>query len=144
MRTESKNRGHIFAKNYPQNLTMITGDKEKLQQVLINILSNAMKYTESGGEILLEAHEEKNGVAVLVSDNGIGIPNEDIPRVFERFYCVEKARSSESGGTGLGLAIAKEIMDAHGGELEIESLLGEGTKVRVLLPYETLLGNEEK
>ena len=144
MRTEAKNREHTFVKNYPQDLPMLTGDKEKLQQVLINILSNAMKYTESGGNILLEAHEEARGIAVCVSDNGIGVPKEDIPRLFERFYCVEKARSSDSGGTGLGLAIAKEIMDAHGGEIAIESALGEGTKVRILLPYEPLLGNEEK
>jgi two-component system sensor histidine kinase VicK len=144
MRTDAKNRGHSFIKNYSQSLPPVTGDKEKLQQVLINVLSNAMKYTEPGGEISLEAHEDKNGIAVFVSDNGIGIPKEDIPRLFERFYCVEKARSSESGGTGLGLAIAKEIMNAHGGEIEIESELGEGTKVRILLPYEPLLGNEEK
>ena len=142
MRTEAKNRNHTFVKDYPQNLPMLTGDKEKLQQVLINILSNAMKYTEQGGHISIEAHEEPNGVAVCVADNGIGVPKEDIPRLFERFYCVEKARSSESGGTGLGLAIAKEIIDAHGGEIAIESEIGSGTRVRILFPYETLLKNE--
>ena len=142
MRTEAKNRSHTFVKDYPQNLPMLTGDKEKLQQVLINILSNAMKYTEPGGKISMEAQEEPNGVAIWVSDNGIGVPKEDIPRLFERFYCVEKARSSESGGTGLGLAIAKEIIDAHGGEIAIESEVGAGTRVRILFPYETLLKNE--
>ena len=142
MRTEAKNRNHTFIKDYPQNLPMLTGDKEKLQQVLINILSNAMKYTESGGKISMEAHEEQNGVVVYVSDNGIGVPKEDIPRLFERFYCVEKARSSESGGTGLGLAIAKEIIDAHGGKIAIESEVGAGTRVCILFPYETLLKNE--
>ncbi len=144
MRTEAKNRRHVFVKNYPQDLPMLTGDREKLQQVLINVLSNAMKYTEEGGEISMEAREEANGVAVCVSDNGIGIPAEDIPRLFERFYCVEKARSSDAGGTGLGLAIAKEIIDAHGGEIDIASEPGKGTSVRILLPYEPLLKNEEK
>ncbi len=141
MNVEAKNREHTFIKNYPPVLPELTGDKEKLQQVLINILSNAMKYTQNGGTITMEAHEEENGIRICVSDNGMGIPEEDLPRLFERFYRVEKARSSDAGGTGLGLAIAKEILDAHGGEIQVESTAGEGTKVSVLLPYESLLRN---
>ena len=73
----------------------------------------------------------------------MGIPKEDLPRLFERFYRVEKARSSDAGGSGLGLAIAKEILDAHGGEIRVESAVGKGTSVFVTLPYETILKNEE-
>jgi two-component system sensor histidine kinase VicK len=141
MCVEAKNREHTFTKKYPPILPELTGDKEKLQQVLINILSNAMKYTPNGGEITMEAHEEDNGIRISVSDNGMGIPEEDLPRLFERFYRVEKARSSDAGGTGLGLAIAKEILDAHGGEITVNSISGEGTTVEILLPYESLLRN---
>jgi signal transduction histidine kinase len=120
----------------------LTGDKEKLQQVMINILANAMKYTANGGHIHIEAHTTDEGVLISVSDNGMGIPEDDLPRLFERFYRVEKARTSDAGGTGLGLAIAKEILDAHGGEIRVESVSGEGTNVHVLLPYESLLTDE--
>ena len=139
MSVEAKNREHIFTRKYLPDMPALTGDKEKLQQVLINILSNAMKYTANGGNILMEAHPSEKGIAICVSDNGMGIPEEDLPRLFERFYRVEKARTSDAGGTGLGLAIAKEIIDAHGGEIHVESVSGEGTRVHVLLPYESIL-----
>lgn len=144
MSVEAKNREHTFTRKYPAVMPELTGDKEKLQQVLINILSNAMKYTPNGGHIRMEAHATDEGIAICVSDNGMGIPEEDIPRLFERFYRVEKARSSDAGGTGLGLAIAKEIIDAHGGDIHVESVSGEGTRVHVLLPYESLLKEEIK
>ncbi len=144
MSVEAKNRSHTFTKKYPADMPELTGDKEKLQQVLINILSNAMKYTADGGHIVMEAHSAENGILICVSDNGMGIPEEDLPRLFERFYRVEKARSSDAGGTGLGLAIAKEIIDAHGGEIRVESVSGEGTSVHVLLPYEALIKDNEK
>ena len=102
-------------------------------------MSNAIKYTPDGGHIDLSAAPAAGGIAVRVSDNGIGIPPEDVPRLFERFYRVEKARTSDAGGTGLGLAIAKEIIDAHGGEIRVESEPGHGTSVFVLLPYQTAL-----
>ena len=120
----------------------LTGDREKLQQVMINILSNSMKYTADGGEIRLLASPAARGVKITVSDNGMGIPEDDMPRLFERFYRVEKARTSDAGGTGLGLAIAKEILDAHGGEIVVDSVYGKGTNVHVLIPYETILKNE--
>ena len=113
-----------------------------VQQVLINILANAVKYTPDGGEIGITAKAEPNFVAITVKDNGMGIPKEDQPRIFERFYRVEKARTSDTGGTGLGLAIAKEIVDAHGGSISLESEPGKGTTVCVRLPYNAKLPSE--
>jgi len=112
----------------------VFGDDERLAQVLINVVSNSVKYTPEGGKIHIEAHREGEQVCVSVRDNGIGIPPEDLGRIFERFYRVDKARSREMGGTGLGLAIAQEIIRAHGGDIDIESTLGEGTMVRLLIP----------
>lgn len=143
MTAEAKNRSHTFKRNYPVDMPEITGDREKLQQVLINVVSNAMKYTADGGTIEMTALPLEKGIAICVSDNGMGIPEEDLPRLFERFYRVEKARSSDAGGSGLGLAIAKEILDAHGGEIRVESTVGKGTDMYIILPYETILKNEE-
>jgi two-component system sensor histidine kinase VicK len=142
MTAEAKNRSHTFIRNYPENMPEITGDREKLQQVLINVISNAMKYTADGGTIGIVASQTETGIAICVSDNGMGIPEEDLPHLFERFYRVEKARSSDAGGSGLGLAIAKEILDEHGGEIRVESTVGKGTRVYVTLPYETPLDNQ--
>ena len=143
MTAEAKNRSHTFIRNYPENMPEITGDREKLQQVLINVVSNAMKYTADGGKIEMVAIPAENGIAICVSDNGMGIPEGDLPRLFERFYRVEKARSSDAGGSGLGLAIAKEILDAHGGEIRVESTVGKGTNMFIILPYDTILKNEQ-
>ena len=112
----------------------IRGDKERIEQVLVNILSNAIKYTPDGGRIEVTAGREGGKVFVLVSDNGIGIPEKDQPHLFERFYRVDKARSRQSGGTGLGLSIAREILDLHKGTIRIHSQFGEGTDVRITLP----------
>ncbi len=143
MTAEAKNRSHTFVRRYPVNMPEITGDREKLQQVLINVVSNAMKYTADGGKIEMTAIPAEKGIAICVSDNGMGIPKEDLPRLFERFYRVEKARSSDAGGSGLGLAIAKEILDAHGGEIRVESAVGKGTNMFIILPYEGLLKSDE-
>ena len=113
---------------------LVRGDKERIEQVLVNILSNAIKYTPDGGRIEVTAGREGGKVFVLVSDNGIGIPEKDQPHLFERFYRVDKARSRQSGGTGLGLSIAREILDLHKGTIRIHSQLGEGTDVRITLP----------
>jgi len=112
----------------------IEGDRDKLEQVFVNLIDNAVKYTKEGGQIKAFLLEQDKAVRVTVEDNGIGIPKEDIERVFERFYRVDKARSRELGGTGLGLAITKHIVLAHNGNIGIESEVGRGTRVIVTLP----------
>lgn len=139
MSVEAKAHGHIFTVSCPEDIPPISGDKEKLQQVIINIIANAIKYTPDGGKIELEAKEEESCAVISVSDNGMGVPAEDLPRIFERFYRVEKSRTSDTGGTGLGLAIAKEIVDAHGGQIWMKSIQGKGSTVYVKLPYVTKL-----
>ena len=125
----------------------IVGDEDRLQQLLINLIDNALKYTPDHGEVLVTAGCEpaSNGlrptrVALTVSDTGCGIPDKDLPRLTERFYRVDKARSRELGGTGLGLAIVKHIVQAHGGDLKIASEMGKGTRVSIYL--ECTLGTE--
>lgn len=135
MTVDAKNHGHTLTCIYDDDIPQMTGDREKLQQVLVNIVSNSIKYTSDGGKIDITAKKEDSGVEICVSDNGMGIPEEDIPRLFERFYRVEKARTSNAGGSGLGLAIAKEIVDAHGGSIWVKSTVGKGTKMFVYLPY---------
>jgi len=114
-------------------------DGDRVRQVLINLVDNAVKYTPAGGRVAVRARPVGGGphagtVEIAVEDTGIGIPASDLPRLTERFFRVDKARSRELGGTGLGLAIVKHIVQAHGGALEIESTLGHGTVVRVYLP----------
>ncbi len=118
----------------PAELPKVNGDRDRLEQVIVNILSNAIKYNTPGGSVTLSAKAEKGSVTLQIKDTGIGIPKEDIPRVFERFYRVDKARSRERGGTGLGLAIAKEIVEFHGGTIAFDSEVGEGTTVTISFP----------
>jgi signal transduction histidine kinase len=115
-------------------MPQIAGDGDRLAQVLINLISNAIKFTPSGGEILVKTQVNNGGVEVTVQDNGIGIPLADLPRVFERFYQVDKARGPQRG-TGLGLAIVQEIVQAHGGTISVQSA-GEdkGSTFTVWLP----------
>ena len=136
---EVEERHHRIEYTVLGNLPEISGDRERLEQVIVNVMSNSVKYTAENGLVELSARPSSNGknVVIKVKDNGMGIPEEDVPRLFERFYRVEKSRTSDTGGTGLGLAIAKEIVEAHGGNIHITSKLGEGTTVRVVLPVET-------
>ena len=121
-------------------LPLILGDYDRLQQLFINLVDNAVKYTPSGGSVTITASSASSSaqlnpwVEIAVTDTGSGISEKDLPRLTERFYRVDKARSRELGGTGLGLAIVKHIVQAHGGELKIESTLNKGTTVRVFLP----------
>ena len=112
----------------------ILSDRDKLEQVIINIISNAIKYTPENGKIDLYCGAVYKDAFIKVRDNGIGIPEENLPRIFERFYRVDKARFRETGGTGLGLAIAKQIMERLGGNISIKSKYGEGTEVILSLP----------
>jgi len=112
----------------------INADRDKIEQVFVNLIDNAIKYTKESGRIELSLLEQDQAVSVTVQDSGIGIPKEHLDRVFERFYRVDKARSRELGGTGLGLGIAKHIVLVHKGKITIESELNKGTKVSVTLP----------
>jgi len=122
-----------LAVDVKENIPTIKADAFKLEQMLVNLLDNAIKYTDHG-EIAISASVRENRVQIQVRDTGIGIPKENIPRVFERFYVVDKSRSRKSGGTGLGLSIVKHIVLLHKGTINIESTLGGGTSVTVTLP----------
>jgi two-component system sensor histidine kinase VicK len=102
--------------------------------VLLNILSNAVRYTPDGGSVEVRSGHDDINVWLSVKDTGIGIPKEDIPHIFDRFYRVDKARSRASGGTGLGLSIAREIVKKHSGSISVQSTLGRGTTMTVVLP----------
>ena len=118
----------------PGDLPPVMGNRERIEQVIVNITSNAIKYNRPQGTVTLTGGVEDGKVFVRMRDTGIGVPAEDLPRIFERFYRVDKARSRERGGTGLGLAIAKEIIEYHGGSIRFESTCGEGSVVTVMLP----------
>lgn len=135
MQIEAKNKGHVLECHVIGDIPHIKGDKDRLEQVIVNIISNAIKYTQEGGTISVYIGKTYNEVYMKVVDTGVGIPEEDIPRIFERFYRVDKARSREMGGTGLGLSIAKEIIEAHGGNISISSKHGSGTEVLIKLPF---------
>ena len=130
----AQGHGHTFTLECPEELPEVNGDRERIEQVIMNVVSNAIKYTADGGKITMTAGISGKNVFVKVSDNGVGIPEKDLPNLFERFYRVDKARSRATGGTGLGLSIAKEILNQHKGDIRIESVYGEGTDVTVTLP----------
>lgn len=130
----AQGHGHSFTLDCPEEPMYVNGDQERIEQVVMNIVSNAIKYTADGGKIAMTVGSTGKYVYVKVSDNGVGIPEKDQPRLFERFYRVDKARSRATGGTGLGLSIAKEILNQHKGDIRIESVYGEGTDVTITLP----------
>ena len=121
-------KGHIISVNYDDKASyLVKGDIFRIRQVLHNIFSNAIKYTLEEGKITVSMTKENGKIKIAVQDTGMGIPEEDLSRIFERFYRVDKARSRKLGGTGLGLSIAKELMALHGGNIEMKSKVGEGT-----------------
>lgn len=120
--------------NTGQELPMALGDEAQLSQVFINLIDNAVKYTPEGGRIEISARSQDGSLHIDVTDTGIGIPDEDIPRIFERFYRVDKARSRELGGTGLGLSIVKHIVQAHCGAVQVKSELGRGSTFSFTIP----------
>ena len=131
---EAQRHGHTLIRSYGRTLPLITGDRSRIEQVMMNVLSNAIKYTPDGGTITVDAGVMGKNVWMEVSDTGIGIPAADRERIFDRFYRVDKARSRESGGTGLGLSIAREIVLRHHGTIALSDHSGPGTTVRIVLP----------
>ncbi|MBI2119852.1 MAG: HAMP domain-containing protein [Elusimicrobia bacterium] len=121
---------------HPQDLPSILGAREELKQLFLNLLENAIKFNKEGGQVVIETKQvnDKN-LIISIRDTGIGIPENEISRIFERFYRVDKARSREFGGTGLGLSIVKHIIEAHHGEIKVESKLNEGSIFSVVLPF---------
>lgn len=136
MLLEAQRHGHQFTLDIKSQLPTIMGDKARIEQVLINMISNAVKYTRDGGKISIQAGTKDELIWISVRDNGIGIPEDDVSKVFDRFYRVDKARSRESGGTGLGLSIAQEIVSRHNGKITLTSRQGKGTVITVSLPVE--------
>ncbi len=118
----------------PEDLPVISADEHRLQEVIYNLLDNAVKYSHAEGTVRLQAQRVDESVRISVADQGVGIPARDLPRIFERFYRADKARSRQLGGTGLGLSIVKHIAQLHGGRVEASSELGRGTTISVILP----------
>ena len=127
-------RGVVIRTDFPPGLPAIQADRDRAVQVFLNILYNAVKFSPEGGEIDVTAAGDEEVVTVKVTDRGQGIPAGEIPRLGERFYRVDKARSRDPGGTGLGLSIVKHLMQAHGGSMGIESVPGRGTTVTLRFP----------
>jgi two-component system sensor histidine kinase VicK len=135
MKREAQLKKQLLKLVIKQNIPIIKGDRHRLDQLFINIIENAIKYTPEYGKITVQLYREGNYAKIVVEDNGIGIPDQDIGRIFERFYRVDKARSRQLGGTGLGLAISKEIALLHGGNITAKSSAGRGTQICVTLPF---------
>ncbi len=127
-----KNQALVRPQTWPE--LELLGDRRQLEQALVNLLDNAIKYSDAGGQVSLAAQLRAGLLCLEVADTGPGIPREHLPRIFERFYRVDKNRSRSQGGTGLGLAIVKHIAQSHGGSVEVESVLGQGSRFRLLLP----------
>ncbi len=131
---EIKKKKHKVDSFVTADVPPVYADKDDIERVILNILTNSIKYTPDGGEIKIYVGFVYNDAYIKIFDNGIGIPEEDLSRIFERFYRVDKARTREMGGTGLGLSIAKEILDKNGGSIDIKSEVGKGTEVVVRIP----------
>ena len=131
---EIKKKNHKVNCFVTADVPPVYADKYDIERVVLNILTNSIKYTKDGGEIKIYVGFVYNDAYIKIFDNGIGIPEEDLSRIFERFYRVDKARTREMGGTGLGLSIAKEILDKNGGSIDIKSVVGQGTEVVIRIP----------
>ena len=134
MEGQASGQGLTLTCTLPEEMPQVLGDAERIQQVIINIITNAIKYNKPQGSIAITGGVEGEQVFLRVEDTGIGVPKADLERLFERFYRVDKARSRESGGTGLGLAIAKQIVESHGGHIGFDSEYGKGSVVTLYLP----------
>ena len=134
LETRAKTKSLTINIDISKDIANITADESRITQVLLNLVDNAIKYTNKQGKIIVSAIEQDAFVRIDVSDTGIGIPEKDLPRLFERFYRVDKARSRELGGTGLGLSIVKHIVSAHHGEVSVQSVLGQGSTFSFTIP----------
>lgn len=132
----AKNQNVTFIREIPEDAVFVEIDEDKITQVLYNIISNAMKYSPEGGTISFRTKESEDMITISISDEGVGIPKDNLDKIFDRFYRVDKARTRKLGGTGLGLAIAKEMVNAHGGRIWAESVEGKGTTIHFTLPYD--------
>ena len=130
---EIKKKNHNVNCFVTADVPPVYADKDDIERVVLNILTNSIKYTKDNGEIKIYVGFVYNDAYIKIFDNGIGIPEEDLNRIFERFYRVDKARSREMGGTGLGLSIAKDLLDRNGGSIDIKSQVGKGTEVVILI-----------
>ena len=131
---EIKKKGHNVNCFVTADVPLVYADKSDIERVVLNILSNSIKYTPDNGQISIYVGFVYNDAYIKILDNGIGIPEEDLSKIFERFYRVDKARTREMGGTGLGLSIAKDLLDKNGGSIDIKSIVGEGTEVVIKVP----------
>jgi PAS domain S-box-containing protein len=134
LRIIAKQKNIILEYHHTKEKIMIFADKAKIEKMISNIVRNAIKYTEIGGNVRIIAGSDDKEAFVVIDDSGIGISESDLPRIFERFYRVDKARTREEDGSGLGLSIAKLICEAHGGKIEVKSELGKGSVFTVRLP----------
>lgn len=131
---EIKKKEHEVNCFVTADVPLVYADKSDVERVVLNILSNSIKYTPDAGKISIYVGFVYNDAYIKILDNGIGIPEEDLSKIFERFYRVDKARTREMGGTGLGLSIAKDLLDKNGGSIDIKSIVGEGTEVVIKVP----------
>jgi two-component system phosphate regulon sensor histidine kinase PhoR len=118
----------------PEPLPAVDGYANQLERAVSNLIDNAIKYSPRGGQIEVSAKRSAGYIQIEIADNGIGIPAQDLPRIFERFYRVDRSRSREMGGTGLGLSIVKHVAQAHRGMIEVSSTLGQGSTFRMRIP----------
>ncbi|MGA9172993.1 MAG: ATP-binding protein, partial [Thermoactinomyces sp.] len=126
-------KGQTLTVDIPEPFS-VEVDPDRFRQILLNLLTNAIHYTPAGGNITVAARRRESDWQLIVKDSGIGIPEKDLPRIFERFYRVDKARARNSGGTGLGLAIVKHLVEVHQGEIQVESKVGQGTSFILTFP----------
>ena len=143
MRSQDDEKKYELVRDYPINSVWIEIDTDKMTQVIDNILNNAIKYSPDGGKITVSMKTTDDQMILSISDQGLGIPKQDLPKIFDRFYRVDKARSRAQGGTGLGLAIAKEIIKQHKGFIWAKSEYGKGSTFTIVLPYDKDAVKEE-